>query len=399
MSLKNVEKSVRTPESCKAIVDRLDVDEEFKGPVWVYRYQEPTHGWLLSIATHGEPGSKKFSLGGFRIAPEARASMSGYDNDAEAIGLGVGMEEKVYWSRRIRVGGPLGLKNIHRIVGGKCVLLPTRGSRVGEAEDFALLDFALSCLKDFEETSGVYLTTGQDLGHGTMSDGTTQSLQYLYDHFRGSVLADTSKPTAEGNYFTLAGALSGLGISLDKAHIGLLGCGNIGWHLLERLRAAGANLFVLEASETKRQKVEALGIPTWGADDKAEFLKLPMDALAVNANGGSLDAATIESICSNAAVEFVCGCENLAMPVEHGADIFKEHRKIFCPTELCGMMGYLTAVEEYHTRQAGGDFRIESMTEPARKLEEASQKACELVLKKNFGLKFDEAIRSIYSAE
>jgi hypothetical protein len=396
MILKNVEKSVRDPKSCKPIVDRLDVDPEFRGSIWVYKYEDKKNGWRLSVSTHGEPGSGKFSLGGFRIAPEARVAAPGYDNDAEAIGLGVGMEEKVYWSRTIRVGGPIGLKQVDRIVGGKCVLLPTADARVGKSRDFELLDFALACLNDFEESTGVFLTTGQDLGHGVMSDGKTQSLRYMYDKFRGSVLADTSKPTAEGNYYTLSGALQGLGIKMDHAQIGILGCGNIGMHLLERLHASGAKLFVLEASETRRKAVEALDIPTWGPSDKAEFLTLPMDALAVNANGGSLDADAIAAINKNEAIEFVCGCENLAMPVAHGADLLREARKIFCPTELCGMMGYLTAVEEYHSRQANRAFRFEDMYEPSRKLEEAARLATELVLKKNFALGFANAVREVY---
>ncbi|HWJ23995.1 MAG TPA: hypothetical protein VNS52_16690, partial [Gemmatimonadaceae bacterium] len=37
--------------------------------VWVYRYTHRTTPWVLSIATHGAPGSDTLSLGGFRIAP------------------------------------------------------------------------------------------------------------------------------------------------------------------------------------------------------------------------------------------------------------------------------------------------------------------------------------------
>ncbi|HWJ23922.1 MAG TPA: hypothetical protein VNS52_16320, partial [Gemmatimonadaceae bacterium] len=74
--------------------------------VWVYRYRHADTGWTLSVATLAPPGSGKLSLGGFRIAPEERTSRPGYDDDREAIELAVGMEEKVYWSRVLRVGGP-----------------------------------------------------------------------------------------------------------------------------------------------------------------------------------------------------------------------------------------------------------------------------------------------------
>lgn len=398
MTSSTVEKSVRDPKSCSSVVDQLDVDAEFRIPMWVYKYHDKSHGWLLSIATHAEPNSQKFSLGGFRIAPAARVNAPGYDNDAEAIGLGVGMDEKVFWSRITKAGGPLGQKNIQRIVGGKCVLLPSSDSRVGQAHDIEMLDFALSCLRDFEETSGIFLTTGQDLGHGVLHDGSTDSIRYMYERFRGSVLADTAKPTAEGNFYTLTGAMQGLGIAMDKAQIGLHGCGNIGSHLLERLRESGASVFVCESSDAKRAEIEALGIPTWSPAEKTEFLSLPFDALAVNANGASLDAEAIAAINENEAIEFVCGCENLAMPVPHGAELLRHARKIFCPTELCGMMGYLTAVEEYHSRQIKKPFKMEEMFEPARKLEEISRNATELVLKKNFSLGFDQAVRDIYSS-
>jgi hypothetical protein len=163
------------------------------GPkVWVYRYVHPFTRWRLSIATHAEPGSGKLSLGGFRIAPEARTSTPGFDSDREAIGLALGMEEKVFWSRLLHVGGPLALRDTRRIVGGKCVLHPTPDARVGQPRDFELLDFAVACFRDVEARAGFHLTTGQDLGHGLMSDGRTQSLEYLNRQFKGSVIADTS---------------------------------------------------------------------------------------------------------------------------------------------------------------------------------------------------------------
>lgn len=397
MSGMSIEKSVRDPKSCQEIVNALDVAERFRNPVWVYKYRDTARGWLLSVATHAEPNSHKFSLGGFRIAPQARASAAGYDNDAEAIGLGVGMEGKVYWSRMIKVSGPRGAEFLDRVVGGKCVLLPTPGARVGEPQDFAILDFAIACLKDLEETAGIHLTTGEDLGHGIMSDGRTNSLRYMYERFEGSVLADTSEPTAEGNFHTIAGALEGLGIKMSSAQIGLIGCGNVGWHLFERLQKAGAGIFVLETSELKRKALEERGIPTWGVQDKLEFLSLPLDVVALNAIGGSLDEAAIKTINANEAIEFVCGSENLVMPVKNGRELLREARKIYCPTELSGMMGYLTAVEEYHARQAGEPFKVDEMFEPARKLHDAARKAVELVLNRNFSIGFDRAVEELFS--
>ena len=102
---------VRLPAESIALVPAL---ARTSAPnVWVWEYDGPD-GWLLSIATHGAPGSGTLSLGGFRIAPADRAGAPGYDNAREAIGLAMGMEEKIRWSRRIRCGGPRGLAHLDR---------------------------------------------------------------------------------------------------------------------------------------------------------------------------------------------------------------------------------------------------------------------------------------------
>ena len=96
--------TILDPTAAASLVPRLRTTRNPK--VWVYRYTHP-NGWRLSIATHAEPGSDKLSLGGFRIVPEERAATPGFDTDVEAIGLAIGMEEKVHWSRVAGVGGPL----------------------------------------------------------------------------------------------------------------------------------------------------------------------------------------------------------------------------------------------------------------------------------------------------
>ena len=363
--------------------------------VWVYRFDDARSGWRLSIATHGEPGSGTLSLGGFRIAPEGRVSLPGYDNDREAIDLAIGMEEKVRWSRITDVGGPLAREAAGRIVGGKCVLRPTAGSRVGEANDHALLDWAIVCFHEFEARSGVHLTTGQDLGHGLMSDGVTQSLAYLHERFGGSVLADTSVPTAEGNYHLVRGMLRGSGVEPARAMVSLVGAGNIGRHVLELLRADGTGAQVLEAVTATRALVEAGGVRAWPAERKAFFLALPADAVVVNAAGGSLDAPAIAAIAANQRVRVVCGSENLAMPDPRGADILLAARTLYAPTELGGMMGYLTAVEEYLARRAGVPFELRTVLEAARRLETVGYEAAAQVVSGRYRQTFEAAVREL----
>jgi hypothetical protein len=363
--------------------------------IWVYRFTHPEAGWILSIATHAEPGSKKLSLGGFRIAPAERTEAAGFDPDREAIGLAIGMEQKVYWSRILQVGGPRARREIKRIVGGKCVLQPTDDARVGNPRDFALLDWAVECFTEMERESGVLLITGQDLGHGLMSDGKTQSLSYLSNRFQGCVAADTSVPTGEGNYNTLKGMLAAVGIQMPHATVGLIGVGNIGGHIAERLQEDGSTILAVEASAERRAELAGSGIQVWDQDRKLDMLHEPMDALVVNASGGSLDEDAIAACVSNPRLKVVCGSENLAMKDPDGASKLLAAKKIYCPTVLGGMMGYLTAVEEYLAVRDGLRFEIRQMLESSKRLEIVGRQASSLIRSRNYGIDFEAAAEEI----
>ena len=363
--------------------------------VWVYRYTHATEPWTLSIATHARPGSRMLSLGGFRIAPESRTSIAGWNSDHEAIDLAIGMDEKVYWSRLLRVGGPYVQRDFSRIVGGKCVMHPTPGSRVGEPHDRELLDFAIECFKDVEKT-GFFLTTGQDLGHGIMSDGKTESLFYLNEQYKGSVISDTGAPTAEGNYRMLVGQLKGAGIPLKGAVVGLIGAGNIGLHIIDHLLQDGATPLVVEAKAGIRAKLEARGVKCWPAEGKTEFLRQPMDALVLNAAGGSLDSATVASCVANNRLRVINGSENLVMPNPGDEELLRKAKKVFCPCECAGMMGYLTAAEEYLSHLSGDEFTIASMNEAARALEAPGELATRHVISGGFAQTMSQAMQQLF---
>ena len=387
-------KTILQPAAARAIVPEL---AQTRHPdVWVYRYHDDTNGWTLSIATHAEPGSQKLSLGGFRIAPDSRVNSPGFTTDHEAISLAMGMEEKVHWSRVIRVGGPLTLKNITRICGGKCVLQPTADARVGQPRDVALLDWAVSCFKDVEASGGFFLTTGQDLGHGVMADGKTQSLAYLNTHYKGIVIADTSRPTGEGNYQLLKGMLRALGVDLAGATVGLVGAGHIGMYMIDKLRAHGTTMLVAEARADRRRELEATGIKTWGPEREHDFMGLPMDAVVVNAAGGTLDPQTVTAICGNTRVKVVCGSENLVMPEPRDADRLRDAGKVYAPTELGGMMGYLTAAEEYLAHLEGVPFNVSTLIEAAKRLDTAGFEATSRVKQGGFKESFEDAVLALY---
>jgi hypothetical protein len=363
--------------------------------VWVYRFTHPATGWILSIATHAEPGSGKLSLGGFRIAPRERTEAPGFDPDKEAVHLAMGMEEKVHWSRVLHVGGPRARRDMKRIVGGKCVLQPTDDSRVGQPRDFEMLEWAVQCFQEMERESGVSLTTGQDLGHGTMSDGKTASLKYLNARFAGSVVADTSLPTAEGNYNLLKGMLAAFAISSPSATIGLIGVGNIGRHILERLREDGATVLAVESAPERRAELEASGLRVWHANEKLDMLLEPIDALVVNAAASSLCPDTVTACVNNPRLKIVCGSENMAMRDPEGTRRLLAAKKVYCPTELGGMMGYLTAVEEYLAVRDGLRFEIRQMLEASKRLEVVGRQATSLVKSRGYEISFEEAAEEI----
>jgi len=359
-------------------------------PIWLYRYSHQTKPWQLSIATYGTPDSGSLSLGGFRILPEERCSLPGFSVDKEALGLAFGMEKKVHWSRVAGIGGPKGRAELGRIVGGKCVLKPSVGNRVGEAGDFDLLDFAVECFKDFEARSGVFLTTGQDLGHGLMSDGKTSSIDCLNSKFFGCISSNTSLPTAWGNLSVIEGVMEAFGAKLDSSLFGIYGCGNIGRNVLDHLLDQKASVTALDASPAVISELSAKGIDAFAPDKREQFLSQEIDVIVINANGSTLDAKTNLQLANNKNLKLICGCENLMLVDPEGRELFRNSKKIFCPPEYCGMMGYLTAVEEYLTSQAGEEWNIQTMWEPSRLLKEHSRATASRVLEGDFSSTFEQ---------
>ncbi len=384
------------PEEARRILPALG--RSMAPDVWVHRFVDNTHGWTLAVATHAAPGSGKLSLGGFRIAPNERMRSEGFTPEREAIALAMGMEEKVRWSRLLGIGGPLATRDLSRIVGGKCVLAPTPEARVGQPHDRALLDFAIASFQAIERESGIFLVTGQDLGHGMLHDGSGSSLAYLNARYRGSVVADTSGPTAEGNVQVLLGMLRAAEVPLAQATVLLIGCGNIGMHMVERLYPMGVTLLVCESRAERRAELAARGIRAEGPERKLALLTEPIDAVVVNAAGGSLDAETIAACAANPRLRVICGSENLAMPDPAGADVLRRARQSSCPTELGGMMGYLTAVEEYLAKADGVAFDVGTVMQAAAGLEPSASAATARQRAGGFRETFEEVVEGMTRA-
>ena len=127
-------------------------------------------------------------------------------------------------------------------------------------------------------------------------------------------------------------------------------------------------------------------------EQKDAFLAHPMDALVVNAAGGSLDPRSVSLVAANDRVRVVCGSENLVMPDERaGAEVLRAAKKAYAPTELGGMMGYLTAVEEYLARVEGVPFDVHTLYDAAATLAPASERAVRRARETGFAESFSAA--------
>jgi len=118
-TLEKADFSLLMRADCEELLPSLRFSKD-KDHAFVAHYTHPTQPWSLSIASLGEHNKGLYSLGGFRIVPEARAAREGFNPDREALELALGMEKKISWSREIRVASPLGLAKLDKIVGGKC---------------------------------------------------------------------------------------------------------------------------------------------------------------------------------------------------------------------------------------------------------------------------------------
>jgi hypothetical protein len=169
-------------------------------------------------------------------------------------------------------------------------------------------------------------------------------------------------------------------------------------HIVKRLKAhPGVTVLVCESRESRRAELEAMGIRTWGPESKQAFLGLPMDALVVNAAGATLDPFAVASCASNARLRVICGSENLVMPDPTGVEALRLAQKVYAPTELGGMMGYLTAVEDYLSIIEKQRFDVATLLEAAKRLETAGYEATTRIIKGGHQETFEQAVTALYA--
>ena len=120
-------------------------------------------------------------------------------------------------------------------------------------------------------------------------------------------------------------------------------------------------------------------------------------ALVVNAAGGTLDRGSVAIAAANAQLRVVCGSENLVMPEHESVGVLRDAHKVYAPTELGGMMGYLTAVEEYLSVLEGMAFDVQTVLRAAERLEHAGFDTTRRIVGGGHRETFEEAVTALFA--
>jgi hypothetical protein len=99
---------------------------------------------------------------------------------------------------------------------------------------------------------------------------------------------------------------------------------------------------------------------------------------------------------ANARLQVICGSENLVMPDLAQTDVLRAAHKIYAPTELGGMMGYLTAVEQYLAHIEGVPFTVSTLLEAAGRLEVAGEEVTARIRAGGHAETFEAAVEGLY---
>jgi hypothetical protein len=116
----------------------------------------------------------------------------------------------------------------------------------------------------------------------------------------------------------------------------------------------------------------------------------------LNAAGGSLDSATVARCAENPRLRVINGSENLVMPNPDDEEVLRRAQKVFCPCECAGMMGYLTAAEEYLSHLAGDEFTVATMNEAAKALEGPGERATRRVIEGGHRQTMTQAMQELF---
>jgi hypothetical protein len=80
-----------------------------------------------------------------------------------------------------------------------------------------------------------------------------------------------------------------------------------------------------------------------------------------------------------------------------GVEVLRAAHKVYAPTELGGMMGYLTAVEQYLAVIEGLPFEVQTVLDAAKRLEVAGYETTARIIAGGHAEDFETAVTALYA--
>lgn len=277
---------------------------------------DPESGLRAVIAIHSTALGP--ALGGIRCWTYPDMSAATHD----AMRLAQGMTYK-----NALAGLPLG--------GGKSVILGGSTAKTPSA----LHAFASA----IERLNGQYIGA-EDVGT------TVADIDFMRDvtgHVAGTswgaaASGDPSPHTAEGVFVGMQAALEAVygSDSMEDCRIGILGLGNVGWKLAEKLSRAGAALLVADLDSARVAAAEA----EFGAQAFAPHALpyAPMDVFAPCALGGALTTDFAEG----ASAGIICGAANNQLAEPSVDAVLWDAGKLYAPDYLVNAGGVMNVAAE-----------------------------------------------------
>ncbi len=193
----------------------------------------------------------------------------------------------------------------------------------------------------FVDSLGGRYVTAEDVGT-TVEDMDFVHMETKYVTGIGSKSGDPSSVTAHGVFRAIeASAFARWGSdSLEGRTVALQGCGNVGFHLAQELRAAGAQLIVTDIDPTRIQRVvDATGAKVVGL---SEIYGVKADIFTPCALGGVINDDTVPQL----QVEIVAGAANNQLLEDRHGDALEARGILYAPDYVANAGGVINVYSE-----------------------------------------------------
>jgi len=176
---------------------------------------------------------------------------------------------------------------------------------------------------------------------------------------------DPSPHTAEGVFLGLKAAIESVNGSSDLkgCRVGILGLGNVGWKLAEKLSAAGAVLLVADVNPARTDAAATHFDAQVFAPDRLPYAA--MDVFAPCALGGALTVEFAET----APARIICGAANNQLATPDVDAALWESGKLYAPDYLVNAGGVMNVAAE-----AAGEYDAYRVATQIRAIQDTAKR-------------------------